>query len=50
MDEEQTIKPEEKVEIHPVPYKSVHQTCKVCGSPLKEGESVVCRNCIQKNN
>jgi len=39
------IKFTEKIEIYPVPYESVHQTCKMCSSPLRKGEKVLCRNC-----
>lgn len=42
MNEQETMKPEEKVEIHPVPYESV-KTCKLCGKLLNG--SAICTNC-----
>jgi len=36
------------VKVETKPYEGVQQTCNVCGSSLKEGEKVVCRNCSQE--
>ena len=41
---------EEDVKVMPEPYKKVSQACKICGSPLKDGEKVICKNCVAQNN